>query len=148
MADSHPSTFVLGLGNPILTDGGVGIRAARAVAACLGSQADLADDDGFAEASVGGLRLRRLLNEDERVILVDVIQSTNGWPGDICWRLPGASLAGASAIGSGPPPSLDLNGSSTMYAGSTHDLSLEGTLAWGRQNGMALPADDDILIVA
>jgi hydrogenase maturation protease len=146
---------VLGLGNPILTDDGVGIHVARAVAARLGSDADLADDVSFAEASVGGLRLLELLNGCERVILVDAIQTRDGSPGDIYRLSPGEPLEVAAARGGGPCSELDRSSSavhsksgSTMHSGSTHDLSLQGALGWGRQNGMVLPADDDILIVA
>jgi hydrogenase maturation protease len=150
---SHPGTLVLGLGNPILTDDGVGIHVARAVAARLRSQPDLADGVGFAEASVGGLRLLELVAGYERVILVDAIQTPDGLPGDIYRFSPAESLG---AGGDDPRSSLDRDYSNrprcssygTMHAGSTHDLSLQGALAWGRHNGMALPDDDDILIVA
>ena len=146
MPDHRPSTLVLGLGNPILTDDGVGIHVVRAVAGCLASQPDLADGVGFAEASVGGLRLLELLAGYQRVILIDAIQTPDGLPGDIrCFSLEKSLDSG----GAGPRSSLHPNCSgSTMHAGSTHDLSLQGALAWGRQNGMALPADEDILIVA
>jgi hydrogenase maturation protease len=139
---------VLGLGNPILTDDGVGIHVARAVMSRLNAHSDLAGDVGFAEASVGGLRLLELLVGYERVILVDAIQTSSGWPGDIYRLSLGESLRAASASEGGPFSWLDRNSVSTMHAGSTHDLSLQGALAWGRKNGMALPADDDILIVA
>lgn len=43
-------TVIIGLGNPILTDDGVGIHVVRAVAAQCQR-----DDVTFAEASVGGL---------------------------------------------------------------------------------------------
>jgi hydrogenase maturation protease len=136
---------VLGLGNPILTDDGVGIHVARAVAARLRSQPELAAGAGFAEASVGGLRLLELLAGYERVILVDAIQTSDGLPGDIRRFSLGEPRA---AGGVDPTFSLYPNCGGTLHAGSTHDLSLQGALAWGRQNGMALPADEDILIVA
>ena len=36
----------------------------------------------------------------------------------------------------------------SLHAGSTHDLSFQGALAWGRRIGMALPPDDAITIIA
>jgi Ni,Fe-hydrogenase maturation factor len=48
-----PKTLVLGLGNPILTDDGVGIHVVRAAAARCVS----ANGVTFTEASVGGLQL-------------------------------------------------------------------------------------------
>jgi hydrogenase maturation protease len=135
--DHRLSILVLGLGNPILTDDGVGIHVARAVAARLGSQPDLAVGVGFAEASVGGLRLLEALTGYDRVILIDAIQTADGLPGDIC------QLSPAQSRGAGGGDAR-----LSLHAGSTHDLSLQGALDWGRQTGLALPDDDDILIVA
>jgi hydrogenase maturation protease len=145
MSDSHPGTLVLGLGNPILTDDGVGIHVVRSVAARLGSQSEAVGGVAFAEASVGGLRLLDLLAGHDLVILVDAIQTADGLPGDVR-RYSFAEPPGA--VEGDPRPTLSLKGSSTLHAGSTHDLSLPGALAWGRQNGMELPDDDAILIVA
>ena len=83
----------------------------------------------FAEASVGGLRLLDLLAGYDRVILVDAIQTRGGQPGDIYRLGPG-----------------DLRAS--LHSGSTHDLSLPGALDLGRRLGMALPGDEDMIILA
>lgn len=117
-------TLVLGLGNPILTDDGVGIYVMREVAARC-------QQDGvtFAEASVGGLRLLEHLEGYERVIMVDAIQTRDGKPGDI-YRLHPNELR------------------ASLHSGSTHDLSFPGALALGRGMGMVLPGDDDIVIFA
>ena len=117
-------TLILGLGNPILTDDGVGIHVVRAVAArCQ------VDGVAFAEASVGGLRLLDAIAGYERVIMVDAIQTHDGKPGDI-YRLPPDGLR------------------ASLHSGSTHDLSLSGALALGRGMGMTLPDDRSISIVA
>ena len=55
---------MLGLGNPILTDDGVGIYVARAVAE-RGQQEGVS----FAETSVGGLRLLDVIGGYERIII-------------------------------------------------------------------------------
>jgi hydrogenase maturation protease len=117
-------TLVLGLGNPILTDDGVGITVVQEVAARCRR-----DDVAFAEASVGGLRLLDIIAGCERLVLVDAIQTRDGRPGDIVRLHPN-----------------DLQGS--LHSGSTHDLSLPGALALGRGAGMALPGDEDIVIIA
>ena len=78
-------TLVLGLGNPILTDDGVGIHVVRATAA----QCPLAMHITCAEASVGGMRLLDLLAGYERVFLVDAIQTRDGEPGQIYTLGPG-----------------------------------------------------------
>ena len=117
-------TLLLGLGNPILTDDGIGVYVVRAVA-------DRWSGDGvdFQEASVGGLRLLEVIAGYDRLILVDAIQTPDGAPGQIHRLTPD-----------------DLR--TSLHAGSTHDLSFQGALAWGRRIGMALPPDDAITIIA
>lgn len=132
-------TLVLGLGNPILTDDGVGIhivRAAERRARALPGWEDEGRAVTFAEASVGGLRLLEVLVGYERAILVDAIQTPGGRPGQIHrLGLPALSSRGG-----------DLRAS--LHSGSTHDLTLPGALALGRELGLCLPGDADIAIVA
>jgi hydrogenase maturation protease len=124
-------TLVVGLGNPILTDDGVGIHVVRAVASRVaGSSGSSSNGDlSFVEASVGGLRLLDLLNGYGRVILVDAIQTREGKPGDV-YRLHAGNLHGS------------------RHSGSTHDLTLSGALELGRRLGMELPSDSDVVILA
>lgn len=121
-------TLVLGLGNPILSDDGVGIHVVRAVAARLASTASR-PDVSCAEASVGGLRLLDIIAGYDRVILVDAIQMPGGKPGQI-YRL-------------GPEDLLQ-----SRHSGSTHDLTLAGALALGRGLRMTLPPAEAIMILA
>jgi hydrogenase maturation protease len=117
-------TLILGLGNPILTDDGVGIHVVRAVA----SRCQV-DGVAFVEASVGGLRLLDAIVGYERVIMVDAIQTRDGEPGDIHRLHPNGLRA-------------------SLHSGSTHDLSLADALALGRGMGMTLPDDEAISIIA
>jgi hydrogenase maturation protease len=117
-------TLVLGLGNPILTDDGIGIHVVRQVAA-----RSLPNPATCVEASVGGLRLLEIIAGYDRVIMVDAIQTLDGKPGDIYRLAPG-----------------DLKAS--LHSGSTHDLSLPGALHLGRSMGMELPRDEAIVIIA
>jgi hydrogenase maturation protease len=116
--------LVVGLGNPILTDDGVGICVVRELA----SRPSPPNVD-LAEACVGGLRLLDTLAGYERVILVDAIQTRGGTPGDI-YRL--------------YPTDFKVS----LHAGSTHDLSLPGALAFGRGIGLTLPDDQNLTIIA
>jgi hydrogenase maturation protease len=117
-------TLVLGLGNPILTDDGVGIHIVREAAArCRWSGVT------FAEASVGGLRLLDVVAGYDRIVMIDAIQTCNGEPGDVYRLQPGDLWT-------------------SLHSGSTHDLSLAGALALGRDLGMKLPGDQDILVLA
>lgn len=120
-----PKTLVLGLGNPILTDDGVGIYVVRGAA----TQYSPMNGVTFAEASVGGLRLLDLLAGYDWAILVDAIQTCGGQPGDIYW------LGAGGLLGS-------------LHSGSTHDLSLHSALELGRRLGMKLPGDQDLTILA
>jgi hydrogenase maturation protease len=117
-------TLLLGLGNPILTDDGIGVYVVRAVAARWSGEGV-----NFQEASAGGLRLLEVIAGYDRLILVDAIQTPDGAPGQIHRLTPD-----------------DLR--TSLHAGSTHDLSFQGALAWGRRIGMALPPDDAITIIA
>jgi hydrogenase maturation protease len=117
-------TLVLGLGNPILTDDGVGIHVVRALAAN-----PLPAGVVLTEASVGGLRLLEIISGYEQVILVDAIQTQDGHPGDIHSLHPGAWQR-------------------SLHSGSAHDLSLSGALQLGRKLGMAIPEDSAIKIIA
>jgi hydrogenase maturation protease len=111
------------MGNTILCDDGVGIYVAQEAARCCQR-----NDVDFAEASVGGMRLLDVIAGYDRIIMVDAIRTADGKPGDVCRLHPG-----------------DLP---TLHSGSTHDLSLTGALALGRGMDMALPADEDIVIIA
>lgn len=134
VSDRASDTLVVGLGNPILTDDGVGVNVVRAVQSRLEVPSDVAGsrpacEAAFAEASVGGLRLVEAMKGYRRVILVDAIQTPRGTPGAIVLLSP-----------------RDVR--SSQHAGSTHDLSFAEALAWGRQIGMPLPDDEEIVIVA
>jgi hydrogenase maturation protease len=117
-------TLVLGLGNPILTDDGIGIRVVRALAAH-----PLPPDVVLEETSLGGLRLLEIILGYGRIILVDAIQTDDGRPGEI-HRLATGSLL------------------TSRHSGSTHDLSLFGALQLGRELGMDIPDDSNIMIIA
>ena len=116
-------TLVLGMGNTILCDDGVGIYVVQEAA-----KRCRRDDVDFADASVGGMRLLDVIADYDRIIMVDAIKTSDGKPGDVRRLHPG-----------------DLP---TLHSGSTHDLSLVGALALGRGMGMKLPADEDFVIIA
>ena len=117
-------TLILGLGNPILTDDGVGIGVGRALRART-----LPPEVFFAEAGVGGLRLLEIIAGYERVILVDAILTLEGHPGEIFLLEP-----------------QDLR--TSLHSGSAHDLSFSDALNLGRELGMDIPEDAHIKIVA
>jgi len=149
-------TLVVGLGNPILTDDGVGVRAAWALAQLLaghngnGSHNGRAEptavmeglhaefDNGPAsaaitvtEASVGGLRLMELMIGYDRVIIMDAMMVNKGLGAGSIHRLTLDDLAAMSP---------------TQHSASAHDTTLITALASGQQLGFHLP--EEVVIYA
>ncbi len=115
------STLVLGLGNPILRDDGVGWRVVEEVQ--LRVSPEIAEFDCVA---LGGLALMERLIGYNRAVLVDSIQTAGGSPGAV-YR-------------------LGLNDLPTLNADAIHDASLKDSLELGRRLGAELPGE--IVIIA
>jgi hydrogenase maturation protease len=118
-------TLVIGLGNPILTDDGVGIYTARAVRRLLPADAPV----DVTELAVGGLGLMEAMVGYERVILIDALWSPPEEAGEVM------------LFDAGHLPE-------TLNSASSHDVDLPTALRIGRELGALLPADEDIQIVA
>jgi hydrogenase maturation protease len=123
-------TLVVGLGNPILTDDGVGVKVAYEVAAALPSE--LSTSTTITEASVGGLRLMEMMVDYQKAIIIDAYMPLNGQitPGKI-HRMTLEDLKSMSP---------------TQHSASAHDTTLVTALETGRQLGLGLP--DEIVIFA
>jgi hydrogenase maturation protease len=117
-------TLVVGLGNPILTDDGVGVRVAYAVEEVLAT-ADRPDIT-VTEASVGGLRLMELLEGYDRVILIDALKLKTEQKVGTIHRMTLEDLRKISP---------------TQHSASAHDTSLVTALDAGRKIGLHLPSD-------
>jgi hydrogenase maturation protease len=70
-------TLVLGLGNDLLADDAVGIKAARRLNAELKGRADVC------ESSLSGIALMEILAGYDRAILIDAVQTGTAPPGTI-----------------------------------------------------------------
>jgi len=70
-------TLILGVGNPILSDDGVGIHVARKLKERKRPGVDVE------ELAASGLELLDLVLGYDKVIIIDAIQTTKGIPGDI-----------------------------------------------------------------
>ena len=123
-------TLVVGLGNPILSDDGVGIRVAQAVRERLGET-----EVEFLEASLGGLRLAEQLEGYDRVILIDAIQ-TRGQQSPLGGGKPGAIYR------------LTLDDIPSYNADGAHDASLKTALQLVRQQGGKTPDADAVTVIA
>lgn len=120
-------TLVLGLGNPILTDDGVGVLVAEKVRSRLPKDTHI----DITEVSVGGLTLMECMIGYDRVILIDAFQRLeNNCPG-LVHKM---SLEDLKYI------------SPTQHSASAHDASLITAMETGQQMGLPLP--DDVTIFA
>jgi hydrogenase maturation protease len=110
-----PRTLIVGLGNPILGDDGIGWRVADSVRA-------IKPDVEVDCLALGGLSLMERLVGYERVIIVDSIQTRDGRIGQV-YQFDLAELP-------------DLSAGHTTAA---HDTSLQTAMRMGRAMGAALP---------
>jgi hydrogenase maturation protease len=122
-------TILVGLGNPILTDDGVGVKVAYEIENRLGINIPV--NLTITEASVGGLRLMELLEGYDRAIIIDAIQTKEGHQPGTIYRMTLDDLREISP---------------TQHSSSAHDTSLITALDAGKHMGMKLP--DDVIIFA
>ena len=123
-----PKTLVVGLGNPILGDDGIGWRVAEVVSESISSDNGQAQHIEVACFALCGLSLMEQLVGYERVIVIDSIQTRDGRPGQV-YRL---------ALD-------DLPDFSTGHTTAAHDTSLQTAMRLGRTMGIELP--DDVSVV-
>lgn len=123
-----PKRLVVGLGNPILGDDGIGWRVAAALQQELAESGECFQDVEIESLALGGLSLMERLVGYERAIIIDAVQTHNGRPGQIY------NLALA-----------DLPDLSTGHTTAAHDTSLQTALRLGREMGADLP--DDVTVV-
>jgi hydrogenase maturation protease len=120
-------TLVIGLGNPILGDDGVGWRVVEEIARKTANRPEVEVDC----VSLGGLSLMERLTGCERVIMVDSI------------------FTGEKPIGTVSQFALsDIPDLTAGHSASAHDTSLHNALNVGRSMDIPLPRDEDVLIVA
>ena len=115
------NTRIIGLGNSILKDDGVGIYAARELRRCLNESCLDAHVD-IVETEVGGFSLMELMTGWKRVILVDSIQFEGLEPGTVVRIQPG-----------------DLH--TSLRLRSVHDIDLPTVLELGRRLGLSMPGE-------
>lgn len=134
MAGQSGGTVVIGLGNPILSDDGIGWQVTGRVRQMLDGQGhsgspSARDSVHVTEACVGGLSLAEMLVGYEYAVIVDAIMTGNAPPGTVHQLKLG-----------------DLPG--TLNMASAHDTNLPTALRTLRRYGAQVPADEDIDIIA
>lgn len=116
-------TLVLGFGNPMLTDDGVGIKVVRALEPRV-------DDPQVAlhESSLGGLNLLDILVGYDRAIIVDAIQTRDGTTGHV-YHLKADDFEPC------------------LHVSCAHHVDFVTALELGRKTGLRLPRDITIVAV-
>jgi len=121
----HDKTLVVGLGNPILGDDGVGWRVAEEVLTSLNAQNSpvslLVVVD---QLSVGGLALMERMLGYERAIVIDAIRIGEGTAGSLSSR-----------------PLSALPDHSAGHTTSAHDTSLQNALKMAQEMGLDVPSE-------
>ena len=120
-------TLVIGLGNPILGDDGVGWHVAEEIAKKTADRTDVEVDC----VSLGGLSLMERLTGSSRVILIDAI---------FTGRVPTGTVSRIMLA--------DLPDLTAGHSASVHDTSLHNALSVGRSMNIPLPEDKDVIIIA
>jgi len=110
------STLVLGMGNPILSDDGLGLVVARRL-----RELPMPSDVEVAESEVGGLRLLELVRGFTKVVIIDALRS-GAEPGTI-GRVDAAAFRGGHRYG------------------SAHSIHLGTALELGEQLGYDMPGE-------
>jgi hydrogenase maturation protease len=116
-------TLVLGLGNPILSDDGAGIKVAQEVSKRLNDP-----HVTVAETSEAGLRLLDSIVGYDQVIIIDAIQTKNGSAGQV-YRMEPEDF------------------SSAKHLSSPHQINLVTALELGKMLNLAMPQKITIFAV-
>ena len=111
-------TIVVGLGNPILSDDSVGIKAAGLVRELVAGSERIE----VVEAYAGGLRLMEAIAGYDRAVIVDAMTRGDSPPGTVLRLRPG-------------------EGAGTRNMLCSHDSDLETSISLGRELGLALPGE-------
>ena len=120
------STLVLGMGNPILSDDGVGLLVADRL-----RESPLPQDVEVALSEVGGLRLLELVRGFTRVIIIDALRSpaeSGRHPGEV-HRYEAKDFKGGHRYG------------------SAHSIGLDTALEIGHKLGYDMPADVTVFAI-
>ena len=116
-------TLILGMGNDILTDDGMGPRLIHDLA-----QMNNFPDVQFETASCGGLEIMEYIQGYKKVVFIDAIRTRDGLPGDVYYFLP-----------------ADFR--ETLHLSNLHDIQFLTALKLGNALNMDLPSDLHIIAV-
>jgi len=117
------SSLILGIGNEILTDDGIGPRLVHDIEKNFaGSEVD------FETCSLGGLDVMEIIKAYDQVIIIDAIRTRDGIPGDLYKFEPD-------------------DFKETLHLSNFHDVNFLTALELGNFLDMNMPSDITILAI-
>lgn len=116
-------SLVLGIGNPILTDDGIGPK----IVDILGKEFASPNVEFRCEA-LGGLEILEIVVGYEKVLIFDAIRTKGGIPGDVYYFVPD-------------------NFKETMHLSSFHDVSFLTALELGKMLKLDMPSKIEIIAI-
>ncbi len=123
MKDKKSNTLILGIGNDILTDDGIGPKLVAELQKTIKHPRV-----SFLSAAVGGLEILELIRGYERVVIIDAIRTKDGIPGTI-YKLTPAHFK------------------ETLHLSSFHDVSFLAALDLAERMEISIPEHIDIIAI-
>lgn len=123
MNSSKKEILILGVGNEILMDDGIGPKLTRAL-----EQKYYNENIKFDSLCLGGMELLEYIQGYQNIIFIDAIKTKNGIPGTVYYYTP-----------------EDFN--ETLHLSNLHDVSFLTALKMGKKIGLEIPERIDIIAV-
>ena len=116
-------TLILGIGNDILTDDGIGPKLVNDL-----QKKNYPDNIHFQNAFLGGLEILEIIQGFEQVIFIDAIITEKGIPGTVYHFTPYDFIE-------------------TLHLSNLHDANFLTALELGKKMNMSIPSDIHIIAV-
>lgn len=117
------STLILGIGNDILADDGIGPKL------CDYLKDELTDGNfRFEKLNVGGMEVLEFIQDYKQVIFIDAIKTLNGKIGEVYYFTPG-------------------NFKETLHLSNLHDVNFITALELGNKLGFQVPEEMHIIAI-
>jgi len=120
---SNPSILIIGIGNDILTDDGIGPRLANDL-----NKNRLPPGIAIIQATLGGMELLELIRDYDVVIIIDALKSGMHQPGTVLCFVP-----------------KDFE--ETLNLSNIHDIDFLTALELGKRTGMKIPSTITIIAI-
>jgi hydrogenase maturation protease len=123
MCETPKQLLILGLGNDILMDDGIGPKLAMELKYVLNNPLI-----SYETAAVGGMELIEIIRDFNHVIIIDAIKTKNGIPGSVYYLTPSSFKE-------------------TLHISNLHDISFLTALQMAKKIGIYITEKIDIIAV-